>query len=163
MGIIEAFFLKKIMWHSQLLPSRWIVYVQKPYLDLREGEAPQLWKRQSEVPREWHCRNPSRYLRHLFLLSNTIKADTAHWRPTTELLCQGEIQVDESGVSSLLTEKNFGPQTCNTFPFRKHWNCFETQNVTSLSQDTKLKTGILILTIQYHSFKGKIQHIYHQF
>lgn len=80
MGIIEAFFLKKIMWHSQLLPSRWIVYVQKPYLDLREGEAPQLWKRQSEVPREWHCRNPSCYLRHLFLLSNTIKADTAHWR-----------------------------------------------------------------------------------
>lgn len=161
-GNHRSFFFKKIMWHSQLLPSTWIVYVQKPYLDLRgEGEAPQRWKRVSEAPREWHCRNPLCYLRHPFLLSNTIKADTANWRPTRELLCQGEIQVDESGVSSLLIEKNFGPQTCNTFLFRKHWNCFEALNVISPSQDTKLKTGILIPKIQYHSLKGKIHHIYH--
>lgn len=120
---------------------------------------PQPQKRVSEVSREWHCRNPLCYLRHLFLLPNTVKADTANWRWTRELLCQGEMQVDESAVSSPLTERNFGPQTCKPFPYRKHWRGFETQNVASPSQDTKLETGILILIMQYHSLKGKIHHI----
>lgn len=45
----------------------------------------QPWKRASQVPREWHCRKPPCYLRHPFLLSNTVRADSANWRATREL------------------------------------------------------------------------------